>query len=370
MLGVLRSPSRASRRGPIGLELSHEKLHMLQMESGGDGVRIRAACSTSYPVDRDSLLGSRPQLRAFIAKELANRPFSGRQVVTCMPAADVKLALIHYQAPDGGDEAPVILQRVLERVGGAPEDWVVDYVPVSTRDSGQGDKAALTACARHEEVVDYLELLRSAKLDVQALEIGPLSIQRLVTSISNTGTEENVLTLNFGSQKTFLTVFTGRRLALEREVFFGESEVIKKVARSLDMSETEARELLYRYGVSPAWTQSAQGDAEAASPDIAETIGAIVKPRFLELAEEIEKVVIYTASQMRGAAVDCVYLLGSVARWPGAEALLNDLLSLPVEVLNPFSAFMPRTEKTPVKDLDPIAGIAIATGCALRGLEE
>ena len=370
MLGVFRSPSRGSKRGPIGLELSREKLHMLQMERGNNGVQIRAACSAHYPNDRDSLLESPMRLRAFIAKELAKKPFSGKKVVTCMPAADVKLALIHYKAAHDADEASVIFQRVLERMGGAPDDWVVDYVPVSTRDSAQGNKAALTACAPHAQVVEYLELLRAAKLDVQALEIGPLSIQRLVTSVSHAGSEENVLTLNFGSQKTFLTVFTGRRLALEREVIFGESEVVKKVARSLDMSETEARDLLYRYGVSPAWTSSAQGDAEAASPDIAETIGAIVKPRFLELAEEIEKVVIYTASQMRGAAVDCVYLLGSVARWPGAEALLNDLLSLPVEVLNPFSAFMPHTEKTYVRGLDPIAGIAIATDCALRGLEE
>ena len=221
MLGVLRSPSRASRRGPIGLELSHEKLHMLQMESGGDGVRIPRGLLG--PPIRSIVILCSDRVRSCVPssrKSWQTGLLAGRKVVTCMPAADVKLALIHYQAPDGGDEAPVILQRVLERVGGAPEDWVVDYVPVSTRDSGQGDKAALTACARREEVVDYLELLRSAKLDVQALEIGPLSIQRLVTSIAHTGTEENVLTLNFGSQKTFLTVFTGRRLALEREVFF------------------------------------------------------------------------------------------------------------------------------------------------------
>ena len=116
MLGVLRSSNRGSKRGPIGFELSREKLHMLQMERGTDGVRIRAACSTHYPTDRDSLLESPTRLRAFIAKELARKPFSGKQVVTCMPAADVKLALIHYQAPAGGDEAPVIFHRVLERV--------------------------------------------------------------------------------------------------------------------------------------------------------------------------------------------------------------------------------------------------------------
>ena len=266
MLRGLRSSSSGPKRGPIGLELSYEKLHMLQMERSNNGVQIRAACSTQYPSDRGSLLESPARLRAFIAKELGKSPFAGKKVVTCMPATDVKLALVHYQPPEDGDEASVILTRVLERMGGVPEDWVVDYVPVSTRDLGQGDKAALTACARHEQVVDYLELLRAARLDVQALEIGPLSIQRLVTSVSHTGSEENVLTLNFGAEKTFLTVFTGRRLALEREVLFGESEVVSKVARSLDMSHPEAKDLLYRYGVSPGWTSSAQGDAEVASP--------------------------------------------------------------------------------------------------------
>ena len=101
-------------------------------------------------------------------------------------------------------------------------------------------------------------------------------------------------------------------------------------------------------------------------PEIAATITAILKPRLLDLVEEVERVVMYTAAQLRGASIDRVYLLGSLARWPGAERLFDSLLSPAVNVMNPFAAFETRSDAAIIGDLDPIAGVAIATGCALR----
>lgn len=352
--------------GPIGFELSHEKLHMLQMAFDGGRPRIRAAISVPYPTSRDELFGSPAKLRLLFKTALAAKPFKGNRVITCMPAEDVKLSLTNYQLKDGDDPAQVIVNHALELIDGAVDDWILDYLPVHSRGEGTREHAALIALARREKVLAFLHMLNGAGIEVDALEIGPVAIQRLVTRVCADSALNNVLTINFGRERTFLTVFCGSHLELDREVHFGESELVEKLAAGLEMSEQAAQALLYRHGVASGQPDALQRSNFLDNQEICDTLREIVKPRFLDLADEVQKVVIYTASQMRGASVDHVYLLGSIARWPGADSLLSGLLSLPVTVLNPLDVFPADASTAASADLGPIAGIAVATGCALR----
>ena len=314
---------------------------------------------------RDELMTDAGALKRLVKKGLASQPFSGRRVVTTMPTGAVKLMLVTYSVPDDASEPQVVLQRSLERLDGDAADWVVDYLPVQSRRDREGDRAALVACTRRDDVVAYLDHLSRAGLEVQAVEVGPVAVRRLIASLTEANAMENVLTINFGRAKSYLTVYTAGTIALDREVNFGEDELASKVAASLEMSLGEATELLYRYGVGRVGAAEVSGLPD----EIASTITQIVRNRFLGLVAEVEKAMMYTASQLRGAGIDGVYLLGSVARWPGSEALLKELLAIPVEVLDPFSAFIARSDAAVLENLDPIAGIALATGCALRGGE-
>ena len=260
----------------------------------------------------------------------------------------------------------VIMTHALQLIDGAADDWILDYLPVHARGEDTGEHAALIALARREKVLAFLHALDSAGIEVDALEVGPVAIQRLVTRARQESAHNNVLTINFGRQKTFLTVFCGSRLELDREVQFGESELVEKLATSLEMSEQDVHALLYRHGIASKQSHMLTSSSFLDTQEISATLREIVKPRFLDLADEVQKVVIYTASQMRGAAIDHVYLLGSVARWPGADMLLANLLSLPVTVLNPFHSFATDANAMVSDDLDPIVGFAVATGCALR----
>ena len=63
-------------------------------------------------------------------------------------------------------------------------------------------------------------------------------------------------------------------------------------------------------------------------------------------------------------------MLGSVARYPGASRLMQLTLSIPVQPLNPFHAFRSPFDDAALSRLEPIAGIALACGLALRGWGE
>jgi Tfp pilus assembly PilM family ATPase len=74
---------------------------------------------------------------------------------------------------------------------------------------------------------------------------------------------------------------------------------------------------------------------------------------------------VYVASRTRGSALSRVYLNGSVARYPHIRQRMEELVRLPVEVLDPFLAFGTAPSFTPTNTVTQ--GIALAAGLALRG---
>jgi Tfp pilus assembly PilM family ATPase len=96
----------------------------------------------------------------------------------------------------------------------------------------------------------------------------------------------------------------------------------------------------------------------------------ILKPQFLTLVDEIKRVCLYAASETRGGAVTKVYLLGSIARWPGSENLLASLSGVDVAKIPDPLALFPSDDNgdTGGKGL-AAPEIVVATGAALRGMQ-
>jgi type IV pilus assembly protein PilM len=362
--------SKSRQVGAIGFELAFERLHMLQMERcGSNYLRIRAATSVPY-LDRESLVNAPGEFKAFIQQALMSKPFQGRRIVTCLPADRLKLLSFTYRANPSQNEGAAVMKGVEERLGREWRDIVVDYIPIRKGDYERGERAALVAVARRESVIEYLEMLRAAGLTVAALEIGPLAIKRLLSTIGNGKTYDLVLAINFGRTKSYLTAVSGKRLLLDRELDFGEKQMVEKLQQDLELNANAATSLLYQHGFARRRPRVIQGQALADSSEIIEALNEILRPAFRTLAEEINKVSLYLASETHGDTPKRLYLLGSIARWSGADELLSQLLPMPVEVLNPFSTFLARSDAAVLGDLDPIAGMALATGLALRGMDQ
>ena len=188
----LLNPAR-HRAGPIGLQFAAESLNLVQLERTPDGdIDVRAKASVEYPESRDALLQSPAALRAFLKKTLKEKNFRGRRVVTALPADGVRMISVTYKAADLASDDRIIQRLMTERLQGNLTDYVIDYVPVRAGNADV-DRVALVAVARFTEVVEYLELLRRAGLDVEALEVGPVAIKRLISTMAANDDKKNVL---------------------------------------------------------------------------------------------------------------------------------------------------------------------------------
>ena len=155
-------------------------------------------------------------------------------------------------------------------------------------------------------------------------------------------------------------------MLFDQEIRFGESGLLEKVAAELDMSVGSVRGLLERNNIAPG-QNSAPADGNGI--DAAATLQEIIKPMLRGFTDEINRVLVYTASQTHGQQVSRIYLLGSLARWKGMDGLLNSLVKLPVETIpDPLTIF--GSDNTPDGDRIPQPEIAVAMGLALNGFEK
>lgn len=363
MLGLLSARSKRSVKtrslGPIGLDLGRARLHLVQMAAADGCFTIHAAASLAYPCPLEELLAAPKAFAAFVRQALKSTAMQGRKIVTCLPNGDSQVINLKVHHHQGKIDEKELVEEVASYLGGAAADYVIDYLPVRNEAKSNQEQKVLAVAANREKVVTHLELLRKAGLDVLALDVGPVALCRMVSALDLDENHPTLLLVNVDKEESCLTAVSGRRLVTDREVHFGETAFVDLLGKSLQIDTNQAEQFLYRYGF------EASVEEGAAEQEIANSIAEILQPLIFDLAEEINKTLVYLASEIRGQPVQKIYLFGRLARYPGGTRLLARTLSLPVEVFNPLEHF---SYDANLSRLESPAGISCAAGFALRGM--
>ena len=358
---LLARLARRARRPAIGLQLAEERINLVQFAGDPAAPRLHAAASEAYPEPRDELLSRPAAWRTWLRGVLAGNGFDGRRVVSCLPAAELRLFPVSCTVGPDQDFETVLAQVLRERLRDEIAETIADYLPIRNEDGHDAQREALVAVASRARVMAHLGHLTAAGLDPVALELGPAALARLLAFVNTADTRSpypHVLVINFGRRHSHVSVIWGRRLVLDREIDFAEDLLVRKVSKVLEMTPDMALRLLLSKGLG--------AEGAAAAGDFAQTLSEVLQAEIALLVGEINKTLVYTASRSRGRGVDQIYLLGSVGRYPGVDALLQQLLSVPVTLLDPFAAFEGALAAPTRARLSTRAGMAVAAGLALR----
>jgi type IV pilus assembly protein PilM len=346
----------------IGLHIGLERLDLMQLQPSAAGPAVLAAASISHGTSRDDLIAHPPRLKELVKRAFAEQPFHGSRVVTCLMGEDLKMLLLNYTVAEGESESDAVIRELRERVHEGLDGMVVDYIPVRQEHPSR-PKEAIVAMATRDKVTTYLDVLSKTGLQVAALDVAPAALARLLSWINapGTGAFPNLLLINFGYRNSYLTVVWGRRLMLDRPVEFAEQRLLARLKNILDIAEPEGKRLLLERGFG---TDSEPDDGN----EISHTLKEVLRPEFAALKAEVNKTLIYTASRTHGRSVDTIYVVGSVARYPGIEHLLREQFPVPLKILDPCSIFKHHLTDKELSWLRTHSGVAAATGLALRGV--
>lgn len=354
--------ARREQVSPIGLEFADEQVNLVQLVSAEPPV-IRAHASLPYPVERAELLKSTGALKSFLEQAMSLGPFVGRNVVTALPADVVRILSVTYQTKVGESDDEAIAKLLQERIGEDLTQFVVDYVPVRT-EAREGERLAMVLLSERSIVIAHLEQLRKAGLSVDALEVSAVAIKRWVSTMIAAGEmPQNILVINTGENKTYLTMVSGKRLLFDQEIEFGERPVLERIAKALDSPVELAREIVFRYGVHPECRDNL-GLSDIEDTADFNMVLTIVRPELANLVAEIRRAVVFASFETRGIGIGHAFLTGALSRWPGADALLGSLSDMPVDIPLPLPmAGNAKSETAAARHPE----LVVPAGLALRG---
>jgi type IV pilus assembly protein PilM len=366
-----RSKNKAKqlpRVGDIGIDIRREGISLAQLQRLPEGALSVRAHASVYSRESDGhLLDSPADLKKLLHKAFKSARFKGRQVVAAMDPQNVKLLPLTYSKSSQGVEA-TIAKLIGDRVDGDVNDYIIDYLPVRS-ETREGEQMALVALSQREKVTGYLEVLNQAGLNIVALDIRPAALTRLVQTISFASDNETVLVITFGENNSYLTIISGRRLLFDQQVSFGEKQLLEFFADDLEMDTQQVKELFYRYGLSGKNFNGIEGISNQGQA-FSNMLLDIAKPLFMELIDEISRVIVFISSETRGKPISNVYLCGCMSNVDGINRFLSDRLNLPVNSMyGEYRKIFSANEHESVsgaEEMEP--GMVIAAGLALRGM--
>lgn len=348
-------------RSAIGFELSQQALNMVQLEQMlGRDFRMNAWASIPYTSSQDSLLHDPKSLKQHLTRAFEDKQFQGREINAMLPASRLKIMSVNYSTENGEPADAAIAALLQDRLDADLADYVIDYLPVR-RNENQQRGLAVVAVAKRQVVIDYLDCLDAAGLSVRVLDIGPAAIKRLVSALHPPKAAETVLVINFGSDFSYLSIISGRRLLFDEEFSLGENALVSHISDVLEMDAALVLQQLRDTGIGIGATRSDSNMQQ----DVADTLYQILRPRLNAIVDNVKRALVYAVSETRGEPISQIYLAGSLARWPGMPEIMNKLLDLPVSVLpDPLLAFgKPGVQAVSCPQL------ALATGLALRDID-
>ena len=348
----------------IGFDLGLEKLNMVQVSYISGKPIITCATSDYHNSSYSALLEQPELLQKLVKSTFKNNAFKGRKVVASVPQSIIKIIFLNFQCKVHDVESQALLNALENRTRDNLTDYVIDYVSINPYSTEQVNRTALVAMAKYDAVENYLDLLASCGLTVDALEIGPIAIKRLISAITAPDNDQKILVINFGAKKSYLTVIWHNELLLDREIDFGMDNILQTIAKAFDTNIQTALDILHRYGLTEHMAEPVFDEDERS---IQKVLIDILNSSFLSLADEIKDVLIYVASETRGGAVEFIYLMGSLTRFSSVDQIIDRLISIPVKTINPFYGFQLNNKPDSFDDLGPLSGVAVATGLSLRG---
>jgi type IV pilus assembly protein PilM len=347
---------------PIGLDIGHDSVKLLQLQANGNMVAVRAAASSA--IESDPTKKSEASLDAAMAvvgRLMQNGGFAGRRVIASLPREIVHIKNLRLPLIPANELAAAIRFEARNIFPFDAETAHVEYVAAGeVRHGTDARLEVIVLAARMAEVDAFVERLDRLGLVVDSLDAEPCAIYRSVERFIRRRDDEqevNVL-LDVGLRRTQVLIGRGRELSFFKPVDIGGQRLNEAVARKLGVTVEEARALRRRTG--------AAMDADGAGDDsVRKAVFDATRGTMEELGREISLCLRYYSVTFRGPGPQRVRLLGGEAQDPNLGAVLGSVLSIPAEAAAPLSNLDCSAMKAPDRE-GAVTQWSTALGLALK----
>ena len=209
---------------PIGLDIGHSSVKMIQLMANGNRLSVHAADQISIDPELNSDEQKRREfIISSIKQILARGNFHGKKVVSCLQSGQLKITSLRLNEADGEKTEQILRREAFQRFGLNPDADAVDYMVAGNVRQGEEIKNEfILIAADNETIKNHIEMVELAGLKPVAIDAIPCALFRsFERSLRRQEDWENaVIYIDLGSSFTTVVFGRGGEISLEMKVFF------------------------------------------------------------------------------------------------------------------------------------------------------
>lgn len=367
---------KAQNHLPIGLDIGHDSIKMIQLAVNGERISVHAA--DKVHVD-NNINGDKQARRSFVVSTirqmLAKNDFHGRDVVSCLNGEQLRMTNLRLAETETLEIEQAVRNEVSRRFGMDPDKDAVDYLIVGDVHQGDEIKSELILFVTDKDSIDsHIELLEEVGLKPIAIDTVPGALFRsFERTLRRQGDKEKTAVfIDVGGQ--FTTVVFGRatEISFAKQIPIGGEKFDRQIATRLGVEIDQARSLRMKLRSE----KSADGQSDCHVPDqadldtstrqaIADAVGIVAE----ELAREISLCFRYYTVTFRGKRVERAVFAGGGSYENVLMNILRRQLPAEIELAQPLKSFDMANVHFESDRRSLLSEWSVAVGLGLKGLE-
>ena len=368
---------------PIGLDIGHNSIKMIQLSINEGHISVIAADETRFDagINNDQQTGN-DFIVSSMKRMIANGGFLGRNVVTCLPSDKLKITSLRLAEADNYSIEQALRREVAHRFGLDPEKDSMDYMVAGSVRQGDEIKNELILFATDSETIkDHIATLEQADLRPVAIDTIPCALFRSFERSLRRQEDRDRTAVFVDVGSHFTTVVFGREgeISFIKQIQIGGQKFTKEIAAKLGISNAEAEMLQEALRVDPGLLSLKADIGEQAPAESWHNIDMSTRQVMVDavsavandLVKEISLCLRYYTVTFRGKRVERAVFAGGGAYEDILLNILKRKLAVEIELAQPLRGFDLSNGRIKVNFDSDRRGLfcewAVAVGLALKG---
>lgn len=355
---------KARGQQPIGLDIGHSSIKMIQLAINGGHISVLAADKARID---PRINGDPRERRSFVVSKigqmLTNGNFRGKKVISCLPNDRLKITSLRLAEAERDKIEQALRKEVAQRFGLDPDKDAINFVLVGDVHQGDEIKSELILfAADNESIKDHIELLEEAGLRPVGIDMVPCALFRSFgrSLQRQEDRERTAVFVDVGSRFTTVVFGHGREISFVKQIPIGGENFNQEIAAKLGVGIDEAEVLrgklrkertanaeggLWASGQSSAgqngsadleYNKEVLGDLDESTRQVmVDAMSAVAE----QLAREISLCFRYYTVTFRGKRVERAVFSGGEAYEKILLNVLKRQLAVEIELAQPMKGF-------------------------------
>jgi len=337
----------------VGVDIGSSSIKVCQLKESRRGlelVRLGFAGLPAQTIVDGHVMNSGAVVEA-LSRVFHDRKIKQRDVAMSVSGQSVIIRKITVPMMTPAELAEQIQWEAEQHIPFDIKDVQIDYEVLRRRpEAGQMD--LLLVAAKKDEISDYAQLARDAKLRPQIVDIDAFTIQNLFEFSRGLPPDQTVALINVGASLSTLNIVARGVSTFTRDIANGGNLISDEIRKRLGISFEQAEDFKV-------------GRAEAGAPpfQVAQVMESVID----SIAGEIQRSLDFFMATSGEAEIARIYLMGGTARIALLPQAIERRARVGVEVFSPLEKIAVDSAAVDPAMLSAVsAQLAVALGLAMR----